>query len=671
MLINKLSLDNYGVFYGRHEFILNPEQTSDKYRPIILFGGMNGSGKTTIFDAIKLCLYGPDTLSRNSNGKYNEYLKDRIHNSKELLIQPNYAVIEVEFQHSKFGEVNTYFVKREWENKNGKINEYLNIKKNGIDIDDVERKNWQDFVKELIPYGLSRLFFFDGEKIQKMMSEDSNEEFKKSIKSLIGLDLIERLSADIKIYRTTYLKDKANEALLNELASYTKEIESLTVEKIIITEKKSELNNSLLKTKNIIAEYESKLAAQGGGYWEKKNQLSQQKSFLESDLEILREKIRELCTGLLPIAIASDCAGKFKNQIAKENEIQNKNAANKIINEKIKNIFKECNDKTLIKYFDQIDTKYLNNIKNSIKQLLDDIFFNSEEKEDIKLIHRLSSDQSSQLIYQVEHALKTIPEELNKLTNEYELKFGELQKIQVSLHKVPAESLIRPMHEKLNELNRVLGNLENENKHLQDNLDQLEIKNNEIVRKKRFVETKLEEESKKDTKLKLVNRTDKILSLYYNELAKLKSSNLETEFIEIFSQLHRKKDMIHRIEIMPQTFDIILYDRNDKKIEKRSLSSGELEIFAMSMLWSLARISGQKLPFIIDTPLGRLDSSHRDNLLHLFFPYASHQMIIFSTDTEVDKKNFDILRPFISKCYILKHSDLEKQTVEQKGYFWN
>jgi len=141
--------------------------------------------------------------------------------------------------------------------------------------------------------------------------------------------------------------------------------------------------------------------------------------------------------------------------------------------------------------------------------------------------------------------------------------------------------------------------------------------------------------------------------------------------MDIFSRLHRKKDMIHRIEIKPQTFDITLYNRNGKKIEKSSLSSGELEIFAMSMVWSLAKISGQKLPFIIDTPLGRLDSSHRDNLLQLFFPYASHQMVIFSTDTEVDRKYFDLLKPFISRSYILNHSDQDKQTQEQKGYFWN
>ena len=147
----------------------------------------------------------------------------------------------------------------------------------------------------------------------------------------------------------------------------------------------------------------------------------------------------------------------------------------------------------------------------------------------------------------------------------------------------------------------------------------------------------------------------------YSASKKQESSNI----------LHRKKDMISKIEINPNNFDIYLYDNRKKIIKKSSLSSGELEIYAISMLWSLAKISGQKLPFIIDTPLARLDSIHRDNLINLFFPHASHQMIIFSTNTEVDKKYFDKLKPFISKSYLLEFNERNNQTNVKKGYFWN
>ena len=129
MIINKIILDNYGVFYGRHEFLLQPKQSGDKYKPIILFGGMNGSGKTTLFDSIKLCFYGQNGFAQLNNGKYTEYLNNRIHHSKDLVIQPNHAAIEIEFQHSKFGEVSTYCIIRHWENTGSKTIENLIIKK--------------------------------------------------------------------------------------------------------------------------------------------------------------------------------------------------------------------------------------------------------------------------------------------------------------------------------------------------------------------------------------------------------------------------------------------------------------------------------------------------------------------------------------------------------------
>ena len=63
------------------------------------------------------------------------------------------------------------------------------------------------------------------------------------------------------------------------------------------------------------------------------------------------------------------------------------------------------------------------------------------------------------------------------------------------------------------------------------------------------------------------------------------------------------------------------------------------------MLWALGRTSGRPLPVIIDTPLARLDSDHRRLLVENYFPQASHQVILLSTDTEVDQLYFDLLNP--------------------------
>src|SRR3989337_244259 len=115
MIINKISINKLGVFAGKHEFNLRPLIEPERFKPIIIFGGMNGSGKTTIFDAIKLCLYGPNNVYQKNLAKYTEYLKEKIHYSTDLIIQPNFTSIEIEFEHSKFGELDTYQVERTWE----------------------------------------------------------------------------------------------------------------------------------------------------------------------------------------------------------------------------------------------------------------------------------------------------------------------------------------------------------------------------------------------------------------------------------------------------------------------------------------------------------------------------------------------------------------------------
>ena len=116
-------------------------------------------------------------------------------------------------------------------------------------------------------------------------------------------------------------------------------------------------------------------------------------------------------------------------------------------------------------------------------------------------------------------------------------------------------------------------------------------------------------------------------------------------------------------------FSVSLYNRNNHLIPKEDLSAGEKQIYAVAMLWALAKTSGRVLPVIIDTPLGRLDSEHRFHLVENYFPYASHQVIILSTDTEVDERYFKSLSPWASHTYHLHFDDEEEATRITDGYF--
>ena len=95
-------------------------------------------------------------------------------------------------------------------------------------------------------------------------------------------------------------------------------------------------------------------------------------------------------------------------------------------------------------------------------------------------------------------------------------------------------------------------------------------------------------------------------------------------------------------------------------------------MFATAVLWALAKTSGKPLPFIIDTPLARLDIEHRSNLVEKFFPVASHQVIIFSTDSEIGASDYQKLLPSISRTYAMEYiSGKGKTEKHDDQYFWN
>jgi DNA sulfur modification protein DndD len=118
----------------------------------------------------------------------------------------------------------------------------------------------------------------------------------------------------------------------------------------------------------------------------------------------------------------------------------------------------------------------------------------------------------------------------------------------------------------------------------------------------------------------------------------------------------------------PADMQVTLFDRHDRPIPKQRLSAGEKQIYAISLLWALAQVSGRPLPVVIDTPLGRLDRDHRGHLVARYFPHASHQVVILSTDTEIDQAYFRDLAPSVSHAYHLRYDEAEARCVVEEGY---
>ena len=100
------------------------------------------------------------------------------------------------------------------------------------------------------------------------------------------------------------------------------------------------------------------------------------------------------------------------------------------------------------------------------------------------------------------------------------------------------------------------------------------------------------------------------------------------------------------------------------------MSKGERQIFILALYWAIIEISGQNIPFIIDTPYARIDANHRREISEKFFPNISDQVIILSTDEEINEEYYKIVKHYVSKEYLLINDENENRTTIKNNYFF-
>jgi len=670
MRLKNLVLRNFGLYKGKQVVDLEPRTKWGRERPIILIGGGNGAGKTTILEAIQLCLYGRLALgSRVSDNEYHTYLRERIHRSRGVLIPINFASVTLEFNYAHAGVKSTYSVTRSWFPRGATgVSETLDVQRGGEKLTDIDAQFWPEFVRSLVPPGVSQLFFFDGEKIKRLAEEETEAAtLAQSVKGLLGLDVVEQLRADLDLYASRQMKKTATAALAARLA----EVEASGRETARLLEQmrgeEADYQDRLKGLLSDIEKTEQLLAQRGEGFAARRGELRQRKADLTTRREDIERKLRELCEGPLPFAACPRIGGALLAQLRREVRQERARAVRREIEETVSVIDRRLTEGVVPERFGW-DKTVRSTIHDELAAVCADLMRQSDADADAQAIQALSDRQREQVERTLADATGPARERAADLSLELARVEAGLSDVQRHMNQAPESDEIAPIVSQLSELQEQHARLALE----------LTLKSEECVKVERELagfqrehERMMKAEAGARTVADRVSRAmaaRKALDEYLDKVTATKTEQLEGATLECFRRLCGKTDLVDRLKIDPATFAVTLFDDGGTEVPKASLSAGEKQIYAVSLLWALAKVSGRPLPMIIDTPLGRLDSRHRLNLLEKYFPLASHQVIILSTDTEVDQANFEILKPFTSHCVHLVTQD--GCTEVTSGYFW-
>jgi DNA sulfur modification protein DndD len=662
MIFRQLILQNFGPYLGRQVLELATDTDPDgSLRPIILLGGMNGGGKTTLMDAIRLAFYGQRAqCSTRGNLSYGDFLTQCVNRNARPTDE---TAIELAFDRVYNNKLVTFRIRRRWTRNPKQGKDTLEVICDTW-LDETITKTWDERVEYILPLGISNLFLFDGEQVRELADLDVPPPLVvEAIQSLLGLELAERLSADLDILVHRKRKELASVKELANIDELERKIGDFKDQREKAAMEKASLESKCDRAQKKHKEASDKFLTEGGKIAAERAKLETQQKNLIVDAEQSRTCLREMAATSLPLALIFPLLEAARQQGERELQQARAIAARDLLRDRDRRLLDYLNslslDNAKVKKIETFLTQENQDLEGAIDPDLDpwlgassetlNSLSNLLERELFGQIVTAKTDQTQlkaveEKIVSLEQQLQTAasPETHQKLAQNVKTSQAELWEIQKALEKQQQEVNTLEMS-----LKTAIKNLET---YSQENIDRTEGKH----------------------LMQSAAKVQQTLKHFRERLTLKKLNKLEVEVTSCFRHLLHKSNLVHRVAIDSKTFSLSLFDPQGQPLPKHRLSAGEKQLLAIAFLWGLARVSGRNLPVAIDTPLGRLDSSHRANLVERYFPQASSQVILLSTDTEIGQTEVQQLREqnAIAREYLLKYDSENRHTTVKPGYFW-
>jgi DNA sulfur modification protein DndD len=685
MWISSLELTNFKSYQRAVLEFPQPENGEN----IVLIGGMNGYGKTSILEAIYLCLYGKEAiphlaragLKADDTRGYPSFL-EKAFNGEAKISGKDIMSVRMLISFSKTEAVD---IQRRWyfrSNGTWTRDEEAVIKEIHRGVPSVPRKDGManfslnEYLDEkFVPAHIAPFFFFDGEEVKKLADQERIETVKQGLEQLLGVVLLRELANRLVGFEsnkrssvTSVNIDKVNE-LAEEIATLEKSINALRAESASSAEKLRALS---LQRISLI----DRLTAAGGGRGDVAalKDLVEEREGYRSALRDVQKKLEKILADKLPFhLVPSQLVQQFKTQLRKESALEAWNAERKNFEQKVDR-FTEAFLKIEEPRIDPpLIEQQISPVRERIKKAWESLFHPPPEHCAERFVHDYLSEQQRQKTLafldsfsvgqQDIHDLLSQQQNLRKLDEDLTRKIvrvegidadGTLQELKRQLAQV--DTHVNEAEAKLRENERAIGGLDVTLSNVKAS----------YAREKEA----LEKSSPVLTLISKSERVRQVIDAVVPELFPLKVKSLSAAMTRVYKQLAHKK----------QVSEIVIENDGATKIIGRSgreisvdRSAGENQIFATALIAGLAEVSGVKAPLVVDTPLGRLDSKHRENIFNFWISNPTRQVILLSQDKEIDAEFYSKIEHNVCATYLLSHTDIGEDigrtTVRAGKYF--
>lgn len=686
MIIRSITLNNYRLYKGRNTISFS----LDEKRNIFLVSGENGFGKTTFLHSLIWCLYGrlmteveAEVRKDISYNGYGSFLKGNLNN--EILADLELLPIEKKEQIKKrgytpeneclkdytqysvtieFGEViipslpcTSLRITRSYDMVLEK--ESVEILIDGIKNELTNEIGPEVFINDFIlNKDIARFFFFDSEQIVSLAETKSVNEKRRlcsAYNEVLGVRKYEDLKKNIENVRLRFRRKSSDTESRDRLLGLIDKQNAIELQREENHGQTEVIEDDLKQLKKQDEVLQLQLMREGD------NATTREIKKLEDIICTTKQKDEEYKKQLrvfldyAPIAITGKLLKETKEQL--EIDFKKREANN---NQLSRNLIVSDITSDLLLMLER--TEMPRELSMLLQQRIQDIlgkYKNDVKDNDVQLI--MTEDDFEEFMAVYTNITTTYKSEFEHLAEDYRKNKQMLERNSRRLANIQSkekDELIQEIRKKKNDIEEAIHNKEIEIRFLHERIGTL---NQELATTSRQISELSKKVSLDDTDAKkdlvaeqLINE----LSSFLVSLKQEKKYSLERRIRLILNNLMHKEDFIGRVEVVinGEDMDINLYTIDNNLINKDSLSKGEQQLYATSILKALVDESGIQFPVFIDSPLQKFDKSHATNIITEFYPHISKQVILFPLlYKELTPEEYEVMKPLVNATYMIKN----------------